>query len=59
VIDHIRENGVRWIFNINLGSVRAERNVYNISGGSVNLGEGVQVIDSIMNRAGIVNRPEG
>ena len=59
VIDHIRENGVRWIFNINLGSVRAERNVYNISGGSVNLGEGVQVIDSIMNRAGIVNQPEG
>lgn len=60
VIDLMQKNGLRWFFTyINQGSARAEQIVYNISGGSVNLGNGVQVIDSIMNRAGIANRPEG
>ena len=60
VIDLVQKNGLRWFFTyINQGSARAEQIVYNISGGSVNLGNGVQVIDSIMNRAGIGNRPEG
>lgn len=60
VIDLVQKNGLRWFFTyINQGSVRAEQIVYNISGGSVNLGNGVQVIDSIMNRAGIGSRSEG
>ena len=60
VIDLVQKNGLRWFFiYINQGSARAEQIVYNISGGSVNLGNGVQVIDSIMNRAGIGNRSEG
>jgi len=60
VVDLVQKNGLRWFFTyINQGSARAEQIVYNISGGSVNLGNGVQVIDSIMNRAGIGNRPEG
>jgi hypothetical protein len=60
VIDLAQKNGLRWFFTyINQGSTRAEQIVYNISGGSVNLGNGVQVIDSIMNRAGIGNRSEG
>ncbi len=59
VIDLVQKNGLRWFFTyITQGSARAEQIVYNISGGSVNLGNGVQVIDSIMNRAGIGNRPE-
>ncbi len=60
VVDLVQKNGLRWFFTyINQGSARAEQIVYNISGGSVNLGNGVQVIDSIMNRAGIGTRPEG
>ena len=59
VIDLVQKNGLRWFFTyINQGSAGAKQIVYNISGGSVNLGNGVQVIDSIMNRAGIGNRPE-
>jgi hypothetical protein len=60
VVDLVQKNGLRWFFTyVNQGRVRAEQIVYNISGGSVNLGNGVQVIDSIMNRAGIGNRSEG
>nr|WP_303714676.1 zinc ribbon domain-containing protein [Methanoculleus marisnigri] len=60
VVDLVQKNGLRWFFTyINQGSARAEQIVYNISGGSVNLGNGVQVIDSIMNRAGIGNQSEG
>lgn len=58
-MDLVQKNGLRWFFTyINQGSARAEQIVYNISGGSVNLGNGVQVIDSIMNRAGIGNQTE-
>jgi|GEM_PF-2334874 len=60
VVDLVQKNGLRWFFTyVNQGSARAEQIVYNISGGSVNLGNGVQVIDSIMNRAGIGNQSEG
>ena len=60
VVDLVQKNGLRWFFTyINQGGARAEQIIYNISGGSVNLGNGVQVIDSIMNRAGIGNRSEG
>ena len=60
MVDLVQKNGLRWFFTyINQGGARAEQIIYNISGGSVNLGNGVQVIDSIMNRAGIGNRSEG
>lgn len=52
----IENNGLRWFVTfIGDGNKRAEQIVYNISGGTVNLGNGIQVVDSILNRAGITN----
>lgn len=54
VTDAIEHNGLRWFVTfIGDGNKQAEQIVYNISGGSVNLGNGVQMVDSIMNRSGI------
>ncbi|KAF1078123.1 zinc ribbon domain-containing protein [Methanogenium sp. MK-MG] len=56
VTSAIENNGLRWFVTfIGDGNKRAEQIVYNISGGSVNLGNGVQVVDSILSRAGITN----
>lgn len=56
VTDAIENNGLRWFVTfIGDGNKQAEQIVYNISGGSVNLGNGVQMVDSIMNRSGITN----
>ncbi len=56
VTDAIQNNGLGWFVTfIGDGSKRAEQIIYNISGGAVNLGNGVQVVDSILNRAGITN----
>ena len=52
----IEDNGLRWFISfIGDGNKRAEQIIYKISGGTVNLGNGVQVIDSVLNRTGISN----
>ena len=59
VIDAIKANGMHWFFTFaSKGGGRAEQVVYQISGGNVNIGSGVQIVDSLLNRTGISNEQE-
>ncbi|UUX93744.1 zinc ribbon domain-containing protein [Methanoplanus endosymbiosus] len=54
IVELIQDNGLKWFITFIANDMKtAEQIIYNISGGIVNPGNGVQVIDSIMNRAGI------
>ena len=56
VTSAIEKNGLRWFITfIGDGKESAKQTIYNISGGTVNLGNGVQVVDSVFNRSGITN----
>ncbi|MCQ1539512.1 zinc ribbon domain-containing protein [Methanocalculus taiwanensis] len=59
VIDAIKANGMHWFFTFaSKGGGRAEQVVYQISGGHVNIGSGVQIVDSLLSRTGISNEQE-
>ncbi len=59
VIDSIKANGMHWFFTFaSKGGSRAEQVVYQISGGHVNIGSGVQIVDSLLSRTGISNEQE-
>lgn len=59
VIEAIKTNGMHWFFTFaSKGGGRAEQVVYQISGGHVNIGSGVQIVDSLLSRTGITNEQE-